>query len=304
MGSGRLTKRSSSGRTSLLGASGSFLIPSASGHALVALLFGCACAVLVPAATAAAWRSVLASCGAALSFREAWGCYGLGCLANTVLPGKMGEAVRVESFARRNRHRQRRWLAGGVSATIALGQSAVFAVVLTVGAIGGALPLWAAAVSLALPLIGVAGSAVAVRRRKEGRLTSLATAARLGPAAWARALSWIAASGVARLLTAAAVLQTLSVPHPLAGAFVAVGARAVGGALPFAPGGAGVGAGAIALGLSRSGLDTGTAVAAAMTFHTLETGASLVFGTTGWLLLRLKRPTIERPVALAPAAAS
>jgi uncharacterized membrane protein YbhN (UPF0104 family) len=239
-----------------------------------------------------------------MTFREAWGCYGFGCLANTVLPGKMGEAVRVESFARRNEHRQRRWLAGGVSATIGLGQSVVFAIILTVGAIGGALPLWAAALSFALPVAGIGGGALVVRHRRDGRLVCLATAATLAPAAWARALGWIAVSGVARLLTAAAVLEALSVPHPVCCAFVAIGARAAGGALPFAPGGMGVGAAAMAIGLGRTGLDTGTAVTAALSFHTLETGASVLFGTTGWLLLRLKPRAMERPIALATAAAS
>jgi uncharacterized membrane protein YbhN (UPF0104 family) len=304
VGSGRSSKRSSASRTSLLGASGSFFLPSTSGHALVALLLGCACSVLVPAATSAAWRSVLDSCGEQLTFREAWGCYGVGCLANTVLPGRMGEAVRVASFARRSSHRRSRWLACGVSATIGLGQSVVFAAVLTAGAVSGLFPVWAAALSLALPAGGVLAGALAVRRRGDGRIASLATAATLAPKAWARALGWVAVSGAGRLLTAVAVLQALSVPHPVAGAFVAIGARAVGGAVPFAPGGAGVGAAAMAIGLSRTGVDTGTALAVAVSFHTLETAASVLFGATGWLLLRLNRRVAERPLTLATAAAS
>jgi uncharacterized membrane protein YbhN (UPF0104 family) len=260
--------------------------------------------VLVPAATSAAWRSVLDSCGERLTFREAWGCYGVGCLANTVLPARMGEAARVASFARRSRHERSRWLACGVSATIGLGQSVVFAGVLSVGAAGGLIPVWAAAVSLVLPLVGVVTGVFAVRRRGDGRIACLATAARLAPTAWARALGWITVSGIGRLLTVAAVLEALSVPHPVAGAFVAIGARAVGGAVPFAPGGAGVGAAAMAIGLSRTGVDTGTALAVAVSFHTLETAASVLFGATGWLLLRLNRRAAECPLALATAAAS
>ena len=61
-----------------------------------ALLLAALCAPLVPGATAAAWRSVLAFCGEPLTYREAWNCYGLGSLANTFLPGRLGEAVRID----------------------------------------------------------------------------------------------------------------------------------------------------------------------------------------------------------------
>ena len=321
MRGGRSPKRSSLLRTSLAGGSGSFLFvavlvlsvraargPLDAASAELAhqrplpLVVGGVCALVVPAATAAAWRSILTSCGEELAFREAWGCYGLGCLANAVLPAKLGEALRVESFARRSRHGRRRWFVSGVSATVALGQSVVFAGVVTLGAVGGALPIWAAASAVALPVVAGIAAAIAVRAREDGRLSCLATAASLSPAAWARAVGWIAASSVARLLTAAAVLAALSTPHPIAGAFVTIGARALGGAVPFAPGG-GVGAAAVAIGLTRTGLDPGTALAAAVSFHALETVASLLFGSTGWLLLRLGPRTAGSRGAALPAPA-
>jgi uncharacterized membrane protein YbhN (UPF0104 family) len=117
------------------------------------LLMAAACAVAVPAATAAAWRTVLGRRGEALSFREAWGCYGTGCLANTVLPARLGEAVRIGSFARRSGGSDRRLRAVGAAAAIGLGQSLVFGLVITVGAASGVLPAWAAA-TLALPAPG------------------------------------------------------------------------------------------------------------------------------------------------------
>jgi uncharacterized membrane protein YbhN (UPF0104 family) len=65
------------------------------------------------------------------------------------------------------------------------------------------------------------------------------------------------------------------------------------GAVPFVPGGA-VGAAAMAMGLDRAGLDPAAAAAAALSFHAIETAASLLFGGAGWLQLR-SRPVLGRP---------
>ena len=77
-------------------------------------------------------------------------------------------------------------------------------------------------------------------------------------------------------------------PVALVGAVAAavVAGAALGNALPLAPGGLGVPAAAMAIALGRSGVGTATAVAAAMTFHLLETSGSLVFGAAGCLLGR------------------
>jgi uncharacterized membrane protein YbhN (UPF0104 family) len=209
----------------------------------------------------------------------------MGCLANTVLPARLGEAVRIESFARRSAGSDRRLCAVGAAAAIGLGQSLVFGVVIALGAAGGFLPAWAAA-TLALP---VAATLVALRWRRSGRLARVGIAR----AAWLRSLGWIGASSVARLGTAAAVLAALSAHGPVGLAFVAIGARALGGAVPFVPGGA-VGAAAMAMGLDRAGLDPAAAAAAALSFHAIETAASLLFGGAGWLQLR-SRPVLVRP---------
>jgi hypothetical protein len=58
-------------------------------------------AALVPATSAAAWRSVFAVRGVELRLLDAFGCYGLGSLANTFLPGRAGDALRIELFSRR-----------------------------------------------------------------------------------------------------------------------------------------------------------------------------------------------------------
>src|SRR5262245_28661444 len=125
--------------------------PELADQRLLPLVFAAFCAALVPGATAAAWRSVFASSGQPLTYREAWCCYGLGSLANTFLPGRLGDGVRIELFSRRVSHERQRWLACGVSATVALGQSLVLGLVLGLGAVAGALPIWALVLALALP---------------------------------------------------------------------------------------------------------------------------------------------------------
>jgi uncharacterized membrane protein YbhN (UPF0104 family) len=109
----------------------------------------------------------------------------------------------------------------------------------------------------------------------------------LSPPAWGRALAWVATAALARLLLAVAVLAALGVPDVLPLAIVAVAGAAAGNSLPFAPGGAGVAAATMSLALGQAGLHTSTALAVAVTFHAFETAAGLLFGASGWLLLRL-----------------
>src|SRR5262245_28663159 len=254
------------------------------------LVLAAFCAALVPGATAAAWRSVLTSCGQPLTFREAWCCYGLGSLANTFLPGRLGDGIRIELFSRRLRHEHQRWLACGVSATVGLGQSLVLGLVLSLGAVAGALPLWALVLAFALPAALWGGGRLALRRQPWDRAACLATASTLSMPAWGRLLGWLALGAAARLLLAAGVLEALAVPDPLLNAVLAIASRAAGNALPFAPGGAGIGSIAIAVGLERAGIDASTAIAAGFTFHALEICAALLFAATGWLALRAAQP--------------
>jgi uncharacterized membrane protein YbhN (UPF0104 family) len=251
------------------------------------LVVAAGCAPLVPALTAAAWRSVLASCGAPVDVRQAWWCYGAGSLANTFLPGRMGDALRIELFSHRLRHPRRRWLACGVATSVGAAQSVVLGLVLGAGSVAGALPLWAAAPSLALPAVMLAGGRLALLRHPNGRVACLATASRLSPASWARLLAWIWASAMARLLVIASVLDALGVPHPVETAVIASCGLALGNSVPLAPGGAGVAAAAMAVALGQTGLHASTAVAAAFAFHAFETGAGLAFGVSGWLALKL-----------------
>jgi uncharacterized membrane protein YbhN (UPF0104 family) len=256
------------------------------------------CAPLAPAATAGAWRSVLASRQNGLTVAEAWGCYGLGSVANTFLPGRAGDALRIELFSRRLRQRNRRWLACGVAASVGIAQSAVFGCILAMGSLLGALPIWAIVPALALPCVTWCAGRIALRRQPGERVACLATAAMLSPLAWARLLTWTATAALARFLLAVAVLGALGVPDAVPIAIVALGGAAAGNSLPFAPGGAGVAAATMSLALRQAGLSTSTAVAAAVTFHAFETAAGLLFGASGWLLLRLVERGADRAQVL------
>jgi uncharacterized membrane protein YbhN (UPF0104 family) len=251
--------------------------------------------LLVPFATAGAWRSVLASRGERLSVCQVWGCYGFGALANAVLPARLGEVVRIELFSRQLVHHPgRRPLAYGTSALVALGQSISLSAVLVIGVMGGALPPWAIAPSVGLPIVLFGARSLAARRGARGAVSDLLAATTLSSSAWARLLCWIAGSALVRLMAVAAVLDAVGARHVLSAAVVAVGARAVGNAVPFAPGGAGVTAAAMAVGLSHAGLDTTTALAAALSYHGLETLGALLFGGCGCLMMRLAHATVVR----------
>ncbi len=72
----------------------------------------------------------------------------------------------------------------------------------------------------------------------------------------------------------------------LAAALVGLAALAVGSTIPLAPGGVGLAGVGMALALEQIGIAPPTAVAAAVTFHALETAASLAFGSSGWVALQ------------------
>src|SRR5262245_22732147 len=60
-----------------------------------ALAIGCIALMAAQVAAACAWRSALTACGATVPVRRALRCYGVGSLANCVLPGNAGDALRI-----------------------------------------------------------------------------------------------------------------------------------------------------------------------------------------------------------------
>jgi uncharacterized membrane protein YbhN (UPF0104 family) len=260
------------------------------------LALGASALLVTLAASAAAWRCALHSAGAELSFRTAWGCYGLGSLANAALPARLGEAVRIGLFAARLDRADRRWVSGGACLAVAAARALVYALTCGIAAAAGILPGWV----LGAPLLVAGTLALAlasVRRRGRGRLSQLGLAAGLSQPAGAKLLGWAALAAGARLAGAVAVLAALDIASPVRAAFIGLTALAVASAVPLAPGSAGVAGAGMALALGHAGLSPATAVAAAVAFHGVETFASLVFGSAGWMFIRASGTTTLRQPA-------
>src|SRR5581483_8080677 len=237
----------------------------------LSLVIASACLVAMIAASALGWRSALRSSGAVLGVRHAVACYGIGSLANTVLPAKIGEGVRVGLFARRLPEPNRARLAATTWMHVAASRAAATAAVLAVGTGVAGLPAWAPE----LPALGAI--ALAVGARAFGRLPP--------PRRLAVPATWLLVASSARLAALVAVLQALSVADPLGPAFVSLAALGVASSLPLAPGSAGLAAVAMAVSVRHTGVDPGTAAAAAIAFHALETLASVGFGAAGAVAL-------------------
>lgn len=255
----------------------------------VPLALAAAALLLTLVASAEAWRRALAATGARIRFREAWGCYGAGSLANTFLPAKLGEGVRIGMFASRLSRLDRRWVSGGASLAVGAARAAVYALTCAAAAAGGILPGWA----LAAPVVVAAGTAVLVatlRGLPRGRLAGFGLVGTMSCADGAALVGWVALSAAARLAGGALVLTALDVPRPVASALVGLTALAVASAVPIAPGGVGVAGAGMALALTHTGVPSSSAIAAALAFHGLETLVGLAFGSSGWIALRSAGP--------------
>jgi len=258
------------------------------------------------ASSAGAWRCALRAAGGVVGRRATWGCYGLGSLANTVLPARVGEAVRVGLYASCIDRPDRRWLSAGACLTVAIARAAVWTLMCAVAAVAGLLPLWMAAAPLAL--LALLGSAQLTLRGRGGRV-SRTVAGSVAPACCPRLLAWATVAAIARVAAAAEVLAALGVARPVHSAVVGLTALAAATVVPLAPGGAGVAGTGMVLALVGSGVPAATAIAAAVSFHAVETLATVVFGGTGFLaqrsIGRVPSPArkAERPTAVSMAAA-
>jgi hypothetical protein len=186
--------------------------------------------------------------------------------------------VRVGLFARRLDHGNRTLVSAGACLAVAGARAAVYALLCAAGAAAGLLPGWLLAAPLALAL-----AAVCCR----SRLSRLGLTLPL--------FAWVTLSALTRLAGAAAVLQALDVDNPLGSAFVGLTALAAASALPIAPGGVGLAGAGMAVALQQSGVSGSSAVAAAVAFHAVETLASVVFGSSGWVALRTAGPRLVSP---------
>lgn len=216
---------------------------------------------------------------AATLVRQTLGCYGAGSLANTVLPGGVGDALRIELFARAT-GTSARWLCGGVCAGINAGRGIVFSALLLGAAAGGLVP----GKLLLAPLAGfvAVGVAVAITRRRGGK--RLGAIARGASSLTPSAIGWLALVLALRFGAAVYLLHSFSVASPVTAAVALLAALGASSLVPVTPGNVGVASAAVAVALAHVGVEPGCAVAVGIAYHGLETGAGLAFGAFGCAL--------------------
>ncbi|HZR94634.1 MAG TPA: lysylphosphatidylglycerol synthase domain-containing protein [Gaiellaceae bacterium] len=234
---------------------------------------------------AGSWRALLPH----VRLRDALPRYGVGSLANTLLPARAGDAVRVGLFAR--------IVPGGALAVVGAVAVAGTArwLALTPFGIAGTLDshlprvalLGGAAIVLPLPLAYVLARRGCVRA---ARILLPLRAARTG--GLCAVAGWSLGIVAARVVAATAVGQAFGLRHPLAAALLVVPALEVAGIVPLTPANVGVAGGAAALAFHAHGAEMKTALAAGLTLHAVETATAVVIGAASAVRLVGYRPAI------------
>ncbi len=257
-------------------------------------------------AAAGSWLSAIRLCGGTLTLPDACARYGAGSLANTFVPFRAGDAIRIGLFSRVLPNRERLWTTGSAFAALGAARSVLLAILVVAGSLTGTLPLWPLFVALGLVTLAAAVSIRARGRDPEGRAGHLLDSFRaLGrePAAALRLVAWIALSTAGRLASATAVAAALGIHHPLAAAVVIVPALEVAGMVPLTPGNVGITSGAIALAFQSQGVSFTHGLAAGIAFHAVETAVGIMFGIASVVWLAPYRsPGLRRVVLLTSAA--
>jgi uncharacterized membrane protein YbhN (UPF0104 family) len=251
---------------------------------------------------AGAWRSAMRVCGGRLSLADSCARYGAGSLVNTFVPLRAGEAVRVALFSRVLPNPERLRTTGGAFAALAAGRALVCAGLVVGGAAAGAVPLWPLLVAGALVAVAVAIAMLA--KKTHAHLLDAFRALAEDPRAAIRLVVWLAIQLAGRLAAATAVAAALGIRQPLAAAVVVILALDVAGLLPITPGNIGITQGAIALALHAQGTPYGSALAAGLAFHAIETAVGLMFGVASLVWLAPYPSPAARRVALLAGAAS
>jgi uncharacterized membrane protein YbhN (UPF0104 family) len=249
---------------------------------------------LAELAAAAAWYAVALVCCAGswrallpqVRLRDAIPRYGVGSLANTLLPARAGDAVRVGLFARA--------VPGGTLAVVgavAVAGTARWLAVTPLGVAGtidSNLPplalLAGGAVALPLPL----AFALARRSTRAARIVAPLRAARR--ADLGTVCCWVGCIVVARVVAATIVAHAFGIPQPLAAALLVVPALELAGIVPLTPANLGVAGGAAALAFHAHGVEMRTALAAGLALHTVETVTSVAIGAASAVRLVGYRP--------------
>jgi uncharacterized membrane protein YbhN (UPF0104 family) len=268
---------------------------------------GCGLFVVSLLCSAGAWRTTVATCGGRIGRRRAAACYGVGSLANSLLPARIGDAVRVALFSSALPQEDRVWTTSGIFLVIGVARAVVLFALVAAATVFGTLPVWPAAALGAV--LAAAAALVWQVRRTQARshvshvLDAFRALGRSHTTACALAC-WTAGSMAARVGAAAATASALGVHSPLLAALVIVPALELASLLPLTPGNVGIASGAITLALQLTGTDLTKALSIGIGLHAVEMTAGLGFGATSALYLVGSRSSRARlGTAVAGAAA-
>ncbi len=249
---------------------------------------GCFVASLV--ASAGAWRSTLSACGGRIGLADACARYGIGSLANTFMPARVGEAARVALFSSAfSRERDGRILTtAGALGAVTAADFLVQGIVVGAAAPFGAVPLWWLAVLAGLGVCAAGLVFVALRRVRGGRIVRLLdvfSSLIESPRQALRLLAWSGAATAGRVLAAMAIAASLGIHDSIEAGLVMSAVVIVATSLPLMPGNLGVTSAAVVVALHARGVPLGSAVAVGLTFHGVELLAGIAFGAGGAIAL-------------------
>jgi uncharacterized membrane protein YbhN (UPF0104 family) len=252
------------------------------------------------AGSALAWRAALRACGVGCGPVDAVARYGIGSLANAVLPMRIGGVIRIALFSRLVHAEGAVWTTGGAAAVAGIARSMWLAALVALASTTGLLPAWPALVLLGIGGVGVAVALIGLRTRFRARAAHVLdafAALRSRPRAAASVLLSVGVAIVSRVAAAAALALAFGVERPLAAGLLAVAAIELAAILPVSVGGAGMAGGAVAFAFTAHGVPTGVAMSAGIAFAAAEATTAVVVGGVGAAVLAL--PALGRWVGRA-----
>lgn len=238
--------------------------------------------------SALAWRAALRACGTRCTRVDAVARYGIGSLANALLPAKLGGVIRIGLFSRLVASEGAVWTTGGAAAAAGAARSIWLAALVAAASTTGVLPTWPAFALVGAGAVGVGAALVARRTRWHARAAHVLDAFRALARRPSAAISVIGCVGIAvctRIASASALALAFGVERPLAAALLVVAAMELAAILPITPGSAGMSGAAVAFALTAHGVGGEIAVSAGVAFAAVETASSVVIGTIGALVV-------------------
>jgi len=254
------------------------------------------------AGSALAWRAALRACGVACGPVDAIARYGVGSLANALLPARIGGVLRIALFSRLVRSEGAVWTTSGAAAVTGIARSLWLAVLAALASTTGLLPVWPAVALLGLAAAGLCVALVAARTRFRVRVAHVLDAVRAlraRPRAAGAVLVAVGGAIAARVAAATALALAFGVESPVTAGILAVAAIELAAILPISAGGAGTAGGAVAFAFAAHGVAGGVALSAGIALAAAEAFTAVTVGGAGAAVLGL--PTVVRWVRRAPA---